>query len=43
MNSRSIEGVLQFVPGSLLQPKGDMFEVRVAPVNFDHDPGFVYI
>ncbi|KAL7476969.1 hypothetical protein ACHAW6_002793 [Cyclotella cf. meneghiniana] len=40
--SRIFEGFLQFVPGSLLNPEGEPFSVRVAPFHFRSNPGFYY-
>lgn len=42
-SSQLIEGVLQFVPGSMLEPKGNTFDVRVAPIALDSNPDFFFI
>mmetsp|Transcript_22141 Transcript_22141/g.46372 ORF Transcript_22141/g.46372 Transcript_22141/m.46372 type:complete len:563 (-) Transcript_22141:243-1931(-) len=38
----SIEGFLQFVPGSICEPQGNVFDVRVAPFHMDRNPDFFY-
>ena len=42
-DASSVEGVLYFVPGSMAEPKGERFEVRVAPIALDHHPDFFFI
>eukprot|EP00957_Ditylum_brightwellii_P081639 6210295-Ditylum_brightwellii.AAC.1 len=38
----SFGGWLQFVPGSLNNPKGDEFNVRVAPFALNNEPDFIF-
>ena len=40
-SAHQMEGVLRFVPGSILDPTGDVFDVRIAPFLFDDDPDFM--
>lgn len=40
--SQVFEGYLTFVPGSLCNPTGEPFEVRVAPFQLCSDPNYYY-
>ena len=41
--ARQMEGVLRFVPGSVLDPTGNAYDVRIEPFLFDGDLDFMYI